>query len=80
MTKKQPSFLSEHPSLDFAFGLQWCFCLTATGINTQIANSIGEDFFAVTTLIICLIIGAFIGDLMGKNKEHSTDIHSQNQK
>jgi hypothetical protein len=41
----------------------------ATGINSQIASSIGLDFFAVTSLIICLALGAFIGDLMGKNKE-----------
>ena len=41
----------------------------ATGINSQIATSIGVDFFAVTSLIICLTAGAFIGDLMGKNRE-----------
>ena len=41
----------------------------ATGINSQIASSIGLDFFAVTSLIICLVLGAFIGDLMGKNRE-----------
>jgi hypothetical protein len=42
----------------------------ATGINSQIASSIGGSLFAVTSLIICLISGAFIGDLIGKNKEH----------
>jgi hypothetical protein len=41
----------------------------ATGINSKIESSIGIDLFAVTSLIICLISGAFIGDLMGKNKE-----------
>ncbi|MGD0450388.1 MAG: hypothetical protein ABSA79_04940 [Candidatus Bathyarchaeia archaeon] len=40
-----------------------------TGINSQIAGSIGLDFFAVTSLIICLALGAFIGDLIGKNRE-----------
>ncbi len=41
----------------------------ATGINSKIASSIGINFFAITSLIICLISGAFIGDLIGKNKE-----------
>ncbi len=41
----------------------------AAGIISQIANSIGEEFFSATTLTICLVLGAFIGDLIGKNKE-----------
>ncbi len=41
----------------------------AIGINSQIASSIGIDFFAITSLIICLALGAFIGDLIGKNRE-----------
>jgi ABC-type antimicrobial peptide transport system permease subunit len=41
----------------------------ATGIHSQIASSIGDDFFAITSLIICLILGAFIGDLIGKNRK-----------
>ncbi len=41
----------------------------ATGITSQITSSIGIDFFAITSLIICLISGAIIGDLIGKNKE-----------
>jgi len=41
----------------------------ATGIITQISSSIGIDFFAITSLIICLVLGAFIGDLIGKNRE-----------
>jgi hypothetical protein len=41
----------------------------ATGIDSQIANSIGSSLFAVTSLMICLISGAFIGDFIGKNKE-----------
>ena len=40
----------------------------ATGINSQIANSVGGGLFDVTSLMICLISGAFIGDLIGKNK------------
>jgi len=43
--------------------------LNATGIHSQIASSIGNNFFAITSLMICLISGAFIGDLIGKNRE-----------
>lgn len=42
--------------------------LNATGIMTQIVNSLGEQFFAVTSLAICLSGGAFIGELIGRNK------------
>ncbi len=55
--------------IGFCIWAAMVFLFIATGINTQIANSIGEDVFAVTTLIICLTVGAFIGDLIGKNKE-----------
>lgn len=41
--------------------------LTATAILPQVTDSIGPLFFASTTLIICLIAGALIGDLIGKN-------------
>ena len=41
----------------------------ATKVQPQIANSIGDGFFIVTSFIICLISGGFIGDLIGKNKE-----------
>ena len=41
----------------------------AIGIISQIAGSMGEEFFSVTTLTICLVLGAFIGDLIGKNRE-----------
>ena len=43
--------------------------LNVSGVLIQIAYSIGDSFFAVTSLIICLIAGAFIGDLIGKNRE-----------
>lgn len=41
----------------------------ATRINSQIASTLGIDFFSLTSLIICLSLGAFIGDLIGKNRE-----------
>lgn len=40
-----------------------------TGLWAQLAGSVGDYFFAITTLIICMISGAFIGDLIGFNKE-----------
>lgn len=43
--------------------------LSAAGLNTQIDTAMGYEFFAVTTQIICVITGAFIGELIGKNKE-----------
>jgi hypothetical protein len=43
--------------------------LSATGIIQQIVNLIGTSFFAITSLMICLISGAFIGDLIGKNRK-----------
>lgn len=40
-----------------------------TGLTSQIAGTIGLDFFAITSLVICLVLGALIGDLIGKNRE-----------
>lgn len=42
----------------------------ANGFISQIADSMGVDFFTITSLIICLVLGAFIGDLIGKNREN----------
>ena len=44
--------------------------LNATELHTQIASAIGDDFFAITSLMICLISGAFIGDWIGEKREH----------
>ncbi|MGD0995768.1 MAG: hypothetical protein ABR909_09645 [Candidatus Bathyarchaeia archaeon] len=44
--------------------------LNATELQTQIANTIGDDFFAITSLMICLILGAFIGDWIGEKRNH----------
>ena len=43
--------------------------LNATELHSQIASAIGDNFFAITSLMICLISGAFIGDLIGKKRE-----------
>ena len=43
--------------------------LNATELHTQIASAIGDSFFAITSLMICLILGAFIGDWIGEKRE-----------
>ena len=55
--------------IGFCIWVAVVFSFDATGINSQIASSIGGNLFAITSLMICLISGAFIGDLIGKNKE-----------
>jgi len=44
--------------------------LNATLLLGQIANAIGEGFFVTTSLMICLISGAFIGDWIGEKREY----------
>jgi hypothetical protein len=41
----------------------------ATGFMLQIVSSLGDQFFIVPSLVICLTVGAFIGDLIGKNNK-----------
>ena len=43
--------------------------LNAAKLITQTASALGGDFFAVSTLMICLISGAFIGDWISENRE-----------
>jgi hypothetical protein len=43
--------------------------LNATEILIQISSSVGDSFFVITSLTICLVLGAFIGDFIGKNRE-----------
>ena len=43
--------------------------LNASEILIQISNSVGDSFFVITSLSICLVLGAFIGDFIGKNRE-----------
>jgi len=38
-------------------------------VLSQISNSVGIDLFTITILIICLVLGALIGDLIGKKRE-----------
>jgi TRAP-type C4-dicarboxylate transport system permease large subunit len=41
-------------------------------LEPAIGNAIGDEFFLVTSSIICLAVGAFIGDLIGKTKRVQT--------
>jgi len=43
--------------------------LSLTGALGEIETTVGITFFSVTTLLICLVIGAFIGDLIHKNMD-----------
>jgi len=43
--------------------------LNAAEVLMQISSSIGDSFFVITSLTICLVLGAFIGDFIGKNRE-----------
>jgi hypothetical protein len=43
--------------------------LNAFGVLVQISNSVGDSFFVITSLTIFLVLGAFIGDFIGKNRE-----------
>jgi len=46
--------------------------LNATELYAQIASALGNGFFAITSLIICLIFGAFIGDWIVEKREHTS--------
>ncbi|MGD6807010.1 MAG: hypothetical protein ACQCN4_08635 [Candidatus Bathyarchaeia archaeon] len=39
------------------------------GLTAMLTGALGSQFFVVTSLVICLSAGAFVGELIGKNKE-----------
>lgn len=43
--------------------------ITLSGIMVQLLNEVGQEFYVVTSLAICLTVGAFIGELLGKNNK-----------
>ncbi|MGA2680855.1 MAG: hypothetical protein ABSF44_03540 [Candidatus Bathyarchaeia archaeon] len=55
--------------IGFAIWVVIVLLSSLVGLWAPIALSIGDNFFAITSLIICLTSGAFIGDLIGNNKE-----------
>jgi hypothetical protein len=42
--------------------------LGATGLGIQVSNSLGDQLFIITSQVIFFVIGAFIGDLVGINR------------
>jgi hypothetical protein len=42
--------------------------ITLSGAMTPIAQANGEDFIAVTSFTLCLTVGAFIGEMLGRSK------------
>ena len=55
--------------IGFSMWAAMVLLLDATGFWQQISASIGYGFFGVTSLIICLVSGAFVGDFMGRKEE-----------
>jgi hypothetical protein len=53
--------------IGFSIWAMMVLSLNAVGFNSQIDASMGYLFFAITSQVIFLIIGAFIGDLIGNN-------------
>jgi hypothetical protein len=50
--------------------------ITLSGITTQLVNEVGQTFYVVTSLAICLTVGAFIGELLSKNKKIQEQLFS----
>ena len=76
--KFQPSSLKTRYKATFIFAgasifgfLIWAAItsiIRISDLGEQVVAPIGEGFFAITSLIICLVLGAFIGDLIGKSQ------------
>jgi uncharacterized membrane protein len=67
---KRATFLFVGASLiGFSIWVVMVLSFNATGVLSQISSSVGVDLFAITSLIICLVLGALIGDLIGKKRE-----------
>lgn len=43
--------------------------ITLSGSMAQVAIAVGEEFYVLTSLPTCLAAGAFIGELLGRNKK-----------
>ena len=68
-SKRATFFFVGASIIGFCIWFAMVLSFNAVGIISQVAGSMGEEFFSATTLTICLVLGAFIGDLIGKNKE-----------
>lgn len=55
--------------LGFSIWAATMLSLNTAGVILQMASSIGVNLFVATSLMICLVFGAFIGDVIGKRRE-----------
>ncbi len=68
--EKRTTFIFAGASIvGFCIWATLVFFLSIIGVMFEIENFIGVDFFAITILIICLIAGAFVGDVIGKKRD-----------
>ncbi len=51
--------------------------LGATGLGIQVSNSLGDQLFIVTSQVIFFVIGAFIGDWVGINRNSMSAFFSK---
>lgn len=51
--------------------------LGTTGLGIQVSNSLGDQLFIITSQVIFLVIGAFIGDWLGINRNLITGFFSK---
>ncbi|MCW3994998.1 MAG: hypothetical protein NWE98_02465 [Candidatus Bathyarchaeota archaeon] len=78
---KRATFLFVGASvIGFSIWAATTLILSSMNLQTKIEDAAGLEFFAVTSLIICLAAGAFIGDLIGKNKDTITQFAAKLQK
>lgn len=65
--------LSKRATFIFAGASIIGFCIwaaiTLSGLMTPVAQTSGEVFTAVTSFAICLTVGAFIGEMLGRIKK-----------
>ncbi len=67
--KRATFFFAGASIIGFSIWALIILSLNAFGIIIQIVNSVGDSFLVITSLTICLVLGAFAGDYIGKNKE-----------
>lgn len=71
-TGKSDLSLSKRATFIFAgasvIGFAIWAALTLSGVVTPIAVEVGEEFYAVNSLVTCLTGGAWIGELLGRSR------------
>jgi hypothetical protein len=67
-SKRATFFFVGASIIGFSIWVVMVLSFNATGVLSQISSSVGVDLFAITSLIICLVLGALIGDLIGKKR------------